>query len=197
MTPSGLPTAPPPPRWAVVAAHVVPLAALPSGLWRIALAVGIPVGYSDAVLREEFRIPGWGVAYVIGLSLAAECLALLTTGLVRPWGARIPRPGGGRVRPRTILLAAVSATALVTAVSLVIVVQLAIGTRTDGHLTGTALTVMLACYAPLVLWSPLLAAVTWSYYRRHRRLPGAVRPPKSSRPCSGLPRSSSRPGARR
>ncbi|WKX72709.1 hypothetical protein [Streptomyces sp. XD-27] len=26
----------------------------------------------------------------------------------------------------------------------------------------------LACYAPLLLWGPLLAAVTVSYHRRHR-----------------------------
>ncbi|MFD3791380.1 hypothetical protein [Streptomyces cyaneofuscatus] len=35
-----------------------------------------------------------------------------------------------------------------------------------GISAGEALFV--AAYAPLLLWGPLLAAVTWSYHRRHR-----------------------------
>ncbi|GAA3037370.1 hypothetical protein GCM10020000_14080 [Streptomyces olivoverticillatus] len=37
----------PAPRWAVRAAHAAALTTVPSGLWRIALALGLPVGYSD------------------------------------------------------------------------------------------------------------------------------------------------------
>jgi hypothetical protein len=40
------------PRWAVLAAHAVPLITLPSGLWRIALVAGAPV-LADPV-------PDWG-----------------------------------------------------------------------------------------------------------------------------------------
>jgi hypothetical protein len=39
-----------------------------------------------------------------------------------------------------------------------------------GDLTGTARTIMGLCYAPLLAWGPLLAAVTYTYYLRHRPL---------------------------
>jgi len=35
-------------------------------------------------------------------------------------------------------------------------------------LDGAERVVMMACYLPLLLWGPLLAAVTVSYHRRHR-----------------------------
>ncbi|MFI6445720.1 hypothetical protein [Kitasatospora sp. NPDC050543] len=37
----------------------------------------------------------------------------------------------------------------------------------QGAPTGLALVVMDACYAPLLLWGPLLGVATLSYYRRH------------------------------
>jgi hypothetical protein len=33
---------------------------------------------------------------------------------------------------------------------------------------------MAACYLPLVLWGPLLGAVTWAYYRRRVSAPVVV-----------------------
>ncbi|MEU5921380.1 hypothetical protein [Streptomyces sp. NPDC047141] len=35
------------PRWAVLAAHAVPLLVLPSGIWRVALTFGAPVARVD------------------------------------------------------------------------------------------------------------------------------------------------------
>ncbi|WP_141746805.1 hypothetical protein [Streptomyces agglomeratus] len=72
------------PRWAVLAAYAVPLVTLPSGLWRIALVAGLPVA-SDPVRT------GWGVLYVLTLTAVSEALALLTLGLVQPWGEVVPR----------------------------------------------------------------------------------------------------------
>ncbi len=72
----------PAPRWARCCAHAIALCAVPSGLWRVAMAFGVYVGYSDRVLREEFAIPGWGIAYVLGLSLLAEAAALFPLLLV-------------------------------------------------------------------------------------------------------------------
>jgi hypothetical protein len=162
---------PPPPRWAVWAAHAAPLATLPSGLWRIAMAVGIPVGYSERVLREEYHIPGWGMAYVIGLAVLIECLALLTLGLVRPWGERPPRwvpfVGGREVAPRAVFLAAAFGTVGLTLISAVVIAQVLVGVDGGGHLTGGAYTVMVLCYLPAFLWGPLLGVVTYSYHRRH------------------------------
>nr|WSX48777.1 hypothetical protein OG409_07335 [Streptomyces sp. NBC_00974] len=72
------------PRGITWAAHAVPLCALPSGLWRIALVVGWPDWYAGHTWLPGER------PYVLSLSLIAECLALLTLGLVRPWGERLP-----------------------------------------------------------------------------------------------------------
>lgn len=151
------------PRWAVLAAHAVPLVTLPSGLWRIALVAGLPV--ADEPVR------GWGaVLYVLGLSVVSEGLALLTLGLVRGWGevvpGWVPLLGGRRVRP----LAAV-VPALVGAAGLFLIT----GWFTYAHFAGLGSgvtdsavkeAILVACYAPLALWAPLLVAVTVAYYRR-------------------------------
>ncbi|MFD8600217.1 hypothetical protein ACFV1L_34970 [Kitasatospora sp. NPDC059646] len=166
-----VPNAPvPPPRWAVVAAHAAALVTLPSGLWRIALGLGLPVGYGEQVLRDDFHLPGWGVVHVIGLSVVSEALALLTLGLVRPWGEVVPRRipvlGGRRVRPlAAVVPAAVGSLALVHLWS-----GFLFWWNTDQHppMLGPWRTVVGILYQPLVLWGPLLAAVTVSYYRRHR-----------------------------
>ncbi|MFG3494292.1 hypothetical protein [Streptomyces sp. NPDC047928] len=149
------------PRWAVLAAHTVPLAALPSGLWRIALAFGAPVGGEPV-----------DAGYAVALSVIAECLALLTLGLVRDWGQVVPRwvplLGGRPVRPLAAvvpaLLGAVGLTALCGWSFLAVYAGL-------GDLSvGTPLQDLLfhVCYAPLLAWPPLLAAVTLAYWRRRR-----------------------------
>lgn len=83
-------TAAPVPGWVDRAAHVVPWTTVPSGLWRIALGFGVPVGFTGE-LAELYRAPGWITPYVIVLTLVIEALALLTLGLVKPWGEVLPR----------------------------------------------------------------------------------------------------------
>ncbi|MGW0521507.1 hypothetical protein [Crossiella sp. NPDC003009] len=78
------------PSWARWAAHAVALTAVPSGLWRVAMAADVPVGFSEAGMRAG-DIPGWGSVWPILLSPLVEGLALLTLGLVRPWGEVLPR----------------------------------------------------------------------------------------------------------
>lgn len=158
-----------PARWATTAAHIAAVTTLPSGLWRIALAVGLPVGYSEASARELFDAPGAGSAYLIGLSVVLELLALLTLGLVRPWGEALPRwvpMLGGRAIPRraVVITAGVGAVAL-TALWVPFAVMWW-WTDGDGHLSGQARTLVGLTYLPLALWGPLLGAVTWSYHRR-------------------------------
>jgi hypothetical protein len=170
------PAVPDPPRWAHWAAHIVPLCALPSGLWRIAMGVGIPVGYSAERMSAE-GYPGWGTVYVIVLAVLVEILALLTLGLVRPWGEVAPRwipvLGGRRMRPRIVVAVAGTGAVLLT---LIMLSQLIVWQMIDestlgaGDLTGTARMIMGLCYAPLLAWGPLLGAVTYTYYLRHRPL---------------------------
>ncbi|MFE2311309.1 hypothetical protein [Streptomyces sp. NPDC059411] len=152
------------PRWATLTAHAVPLVTLPSGLWRIALAIGLPV------TAEPVRTAG-GALYVLSLTVVSEALALLTLGLVRPWGETVPRwiplLGGRRVRPLAAAIPALlGATALFGLCGLVGYVQaanLAAGTLTD---TPAQQALLVLCYLPLLAWAPLLAVSAIAYYRR-------------------------------
>lgn len=156
------------PRWAVLAAHAVPLVTLPSGLWRLALVAGLPVT-QDADLGA--MSPGESV-YVVSLSVVSELLAFLTLGLVRSWGEVFPRwmpfLGGRRVNP-----AAATGAALAGAAGLCAIVGWGVyasyadlGPGIQGTPAQEAL--LVACYAPLLAWPVLLTAVAVAYRRRRR-----------------------------
>ncbi|MFE9956656.1 hypothetical protein [Micromonospora sp. NPDC005299] len=152
----------PAPVWAVRAAHLIPLVVLPSGLWRIALVAGLPMG------TPVHPGPGESV-YIVSLSLVSEGLALLALGLVRPWGevfpSRLPLVGGRRVPPRFAVTVATAG-----AVALILIWGYAAwgvtATGNDLGFTPTGFALLVACYAPLLLWGPLLLTVTWAYHRR-------------------------------
>ncbi|MGK9463131.1 S1 RNA-binding domain-containing protein [Streptomyces sp. G6] len=155
-----LPAAEPAPVWARRAAHAVALCALPSGLWRIAMASGVHVGYSDQVLRDVYDIPGWGIAYVVGLSVLAELAALLPLLLVSDrW-----RP----LRPAALTAVAWAASGILVLVALwQLVVAVTVESRTYLS-SGAAQTVWGIAFAPLFAIPVLTTAVTWSYAKRHR-----------------------------
>ncbi|MFI6132432.1 hypothetical protein [Micromonospora sp. NPDC051141] len=164
----------PPPRWAVRAAHLIPLVVLPSGLWRIALVAGLPIG---AVVAGVPIRPGFGESvYIVALSLVSEGLALLALGLVRPWGEvfprRLPWLGGRRVPPPLAVTAATAGAVALTAIWGYAMWGALLHGNDLGLPTG-GFALLVGCYAPLVLWGPLLLAVTWSYH--HRRTPHAPR----------------------
>ncbi len=160
----------PAPRWATIAAHLVPLVTLPSALWRLGLVVGLSMGMLDNGARVE--VGGWESVYIVGLSVVSEGVALLTLGLVRPWGERapawIPVIGGRRIPPSAVIVPAAIGT-----VMLALIWAYAFRDFPNvGEIeyTHTAWKVLLiACYTPLMLWAPLLAAVTVAYYRRRCR----------------------------
>ncbi|GAB3484919.1 hypothetical protein [Amycolatopsis cihanbeyliensis] len=161
------------PRWANVAAHLAAASAVPSGLWRIAMGLQIPVGFTEAGLRE-FSIPGWGTVYVFGLSLLAEALAFLTFGLVRRWGEVMPRwvpvLGDRRIPPLAAIVPAMAGAVAVTLITWWSALNW--GKAGDAMPSGTMeegdpyQLVMTLCYAPLLLWGPLLVMVTLHYWRR-------------------------------
>lgn len=166
---------PPPPRWAVCAAHVAAWSTVPSGVWRVALVLGVPVGVME---REEFlaAFPDdsflIGMVYVLLIGAVAEAASYLTLGLVRPWGEVMPRwipfLGGSPVDHRLAILAASLGALMVTVLWWVLFFGglLTSPSPDPGISAGEALFV--DTYAPLLLWGPLLAAVTWSYHRRHK-----------------------------
>ncbi|MFE0104565.1 hypothetical protein [Streptomyces sp. NPDC059009] len=150
----------PAPVWARRAAHAIALCALPSGLWRIAMASGVYVGYSDQVLRDVFDIPGWGIVYVAGLAVLAELAALFPLLLVSDtW-----RP----LRPRTLTALSWTASGVLVLVALwQLVVAFTVESQTY-MASDTAQAVWAFVFAPLFAIPALLTAVTWSYARRHR-----------------------------
>ncbi|MFE9817787.1 hypothetical protein [Streptomyces sp. NPDC005773] len=153
------------PRWAVRSAHLAALVVLPTGLWRIALVLGLPAGYT-AEGFVGFETPSAKV-WMLFLSVATELLALLTIGLVRPWGEVLPRwlP---RVGGRTVHPLAATVPALIGAVCLTALWAPMAWWWTFPHadMTHTGRKVVGLLYQPLILWGPLLGAVAVSYYRR-------------------------------
>lgn len=176
---SARPLALAPPRWARRAATLAVLTTVPCGLWRMAMAVGVPVGASEQIRQERYGFPGWGTVYVFGLSFLLLGLGLLTLGLVQRWGevvpGWIPLIGHRRVPPLAAVVPAGAGAAALTLLWISVFSNVEEIFVLYG-LDGAERVVMTACYAPLLLWGPLLAAVTVSYHRRHRRVPSSSRP---------------------
>lgn len=165
-----------PPRWAIWAARAVPLCVLPSALWRVALVAGLAG-------EDTSGMPSGERAYILGLSTVSMGLALLTLGLVLPWGETVPRwiplLGGRRIPAPAVVASAMSGAVAIIALCAYAVLNAmfhfveppepAIGEKSYGFPeSGPALWFLIACYAPLTAWGPLLGAVTIAYHRRRR-----------------------------
>ncbi|GIH79544.1 hypothetical protein Plo01_59730 [Planobispora longispora] len=156
------------PGWARIAAYAVPLAVLPSGLWRLPLVFRDGVGFGER-------------AYIVSLSVVSELAAFAAVGLIAAWGERfprwIPRLRGRRVpTPAAVVPAALGAVVLTVLWTYAFVVVPA-GVALDGEPVppdfptragGWETVIFYLCYLPLLLWGPLLAAVTYAYHRRRR-----------------------------
>ncbi|MEU6234044.1 hypothetical protein [Kitasatospora sp. NPDC047058] len=156
------------PRWTVLAAWATVLCTVPSCVWRLALGVGVDVGFTGR-LGELYTGPAIA-AYVLLLSVGSQAAACLTLGLVRPWGERVPpwvpRLGGRRIPPVAVIVpAAVGATAVT---ALCAALTLVPGGPLDNpdFPRGTAGLVMDLCYAPMLAWGPLVGILTVAYARR-------------------------------
>ncbi len=157
------------PRWAVASAWATVACVLPSAGWRTAVGLGVPLGWSEAHLRME-HIPGLGTLYVIGLSAASIAAAALTLGLVYRWGEQVPAGvpllGGRPIPVWPVVAAAVVGALLVAAIVWLSVTHWSdVSGFSDRPSSGWAL-LMIACYAPAMLWPPLLLATTYAYVRR-------------------------------
>jgi hypothetical protein len=147
--------------------HAQPLLLLPSTLWRLALVLRLPVGWDEP-------IPRYAPIYVVGLSVLTEGLASLVIGFVRPWGIRFPAwvPGIGcrRVPPALAIVPASLVATLLCSIS----ASFVFGGRAFGEEGEPSPAWMVALYAPLLLWGPLLAVATVGYCLRLRRLRATV-----------------------
>jgi len=156
----------PPARWTVVVAHAIPLLVLPSSIWRILLGSGVAMGVSRASLEAE-DMPGWGTVGVVLLSLASEGAALLSLGLVRPWGEVFPRwvpVLHGRTVPRLFVVLLASAGGLVLTALWAYAI---FGLHEAELFQGAGWRLLLyVCYSPLLLWGPLLLVLTAAYWVR-------------------------------
>ena len=159
----------PPPRWARRAAVLAALTPVPSALWRLSMALGLPVGVDETYRQTHYGFPGWGTYHVVWISALLVCLSCLTLGLVRPWGEMVPRwipfIGGRPVRPLAAIVPAGAGAFALTVMWTTVFSDLGDIFDTFG-LEGSERIVVGAFYAPLLLWGPLLAAVTVSYAKR-------------------------------
>lgn len=159
----------PVPRWANAMARAIPLVGLPASLWRLPFGFGFTMG-----TVQEQTYNWWVIApYVFTLSAVSECLALLSFGLVRGWGevvpGRVPVIGGRRIPPAVAIVPAALGGLVLTGV----LVQWSLGvlgvvhgmqyTNNSWRLLGVC------CQSLLLLWGPLLLAVTYAYWARRCR----------------------------
>lgn len=169
------------PRWARIAAYAIPLAVLPSSIWRIAVCTfGAPIA-DVSIAGGQGNLPSWLplAAFVILLSITSELLAFTAVGLVSAWGEVIPRwiPGlrGRKVPALAAVIPAALGAAVLTMLCTWFAISHALGLTIQGHaLTANAIlnfddwkgVLAVMAYAPLLLWGPLLGVVTVAYWRR-------------------------------
>ncbi|GAA2808117.1 hypothetical protein RMN57_02960 [Kitasatospora sp. CM 4170] len=172
------------PRWVRIAAFAIPFTVLPSSAWRIATCT-FHAPLDGGGVQESGNL-GWLPIelYVVLLSVVSEVLAFAAVGLIAPWGEVFPRwiPGlrGRRVPVAAAVVPAGLGAAVLTVVPLYSAVMLAGGRTLTGQPLDAGIplathdwrtVVLVVCYAPLLLWGPMLAAVTVGYWRRRRGNP--------------------------
>ncbi|MFF8104341.1 hypothetical protein ACF07S_32295 [Streptomyces sp. NPDC016640] len=158
-------------------AYAVPLTVLPSSIWRL------PAAFDDGVGAGER-------AYVVFLSITSEILAFTAIGLIARWGEvfprRVPVLRGCRVPPKAAVTpAAVGATILTLLFTLLFTASEIKGTTIRGddlpdgypsQASGWEAAWFYLCYAPLILWGPLLAVLTVAYWKRRHAAEKAIAP---------------------
>ncbi len=156
------------PRWAVRTAHLIPLLTLPSGLWRVPVALGSSMGMADG--GAPVHVTGGESYYVLGLSLVTEAVALLSLGLVSRWGEIVPGwvpvLAGRRIPPPVAVVPAVAGSVALTAIWGYAAVSMVVRGGLE-YWAWWGEPLLVACYLPLLLWGPLLLLLAVDYHRRH------------------------------
>ncbi|WP_373299599.1 hypothetical protein [Streptomyces poonensis] len=158
-------------------AYTVPLTVLPSSIWRL------PAAFKDGIGVGER-------AYIVSLSIMSEILAFTAIGLIARWGEVFPRwvpvLRGRRVPTKAAIVpAAVGATILTLIFTLLFTVSEIKGTTIRGddlpdsypsQASGWEAAWFYVCYAPLILWGPLLAVLTVACWKRRHAAEKAPAP---------------------
>ncbi|WP_433436230.1 hypothetical protein [Nonomuraea sp. CA-141351] len=169
------------PRWTRIAAYAVPFTALPASLWRIAgVTFHLPITHGG---QGSGEVPPWlpMELYVVLLSIFSEVVAFAAIGLIARWGEVFPRwiPGlrGRRVPPAAAIVPAALGAVVLTSIWTLAAVACARGRDIHGRILPADFPLgvhdwkgllAIAAYAPLLLWGPLLGALTVAYWRRTR-----------------------------
>jgi hypothetical protein len=155
-------------EWGKWATYLAVLNPLLYAITRFAWALGIPLGITEELLREG-QVSG---AWLAGAALATVAIigAILTLGLIQPWGERfptwIPFWGGKRVPPALAIIPAALISVLVTSAGLMYVRLTLTGVFDEQFGPGNP-----ATYGPELLWPVwgiALGAATLAYYYRRR-----------------------------
>jgi hypothetical protein len=158
-----------PARWEVRVAHLIPLLVLPSGLWRIPVVFGFSMGM--VVDGVPATVAGWEAVGVLSLSVITEALALLSLGLVRPWGEVVPdwvpAIGGRPIPPLVAVVPAVLGGLALAAVWAYATLNVLVFGYAD-FANGWWKALLLGAYLPNNLWGPLLIALAVAYHHRRR-----------------------------
>ena len=183
-------------RGRAAAGWTSPASAARWGRWAVAVAVAVPVGYAvtrwawaldipfgasrEGLHREAADSPGIWLAGALIATMAAGG-ALLTIGLVRPWGEVYPRwipyLRGRPVRPRTAIVPATTVALLITSAGLMSLRWLAVG-RIQLHPDTWGFFVP-EFFWPV--WGAALGLATLAYHLRRRgRCPHCGRPGPTS-----------------
>jgi hypothetical protein len=158
-------------KWATYTAVIIPMLYAAT---RWAWALGIPLGVSEEFLRAGQEVGLWWAG--AALATVAVAGALLTLGLIQPWGEHFPRwlpVLGGKPVPIALAVLPASLVAILVTTAGLMYVRLVIS-GTFGVIVP-ALDINLgenwATLAPELLW-PLwgvaLGAATLAYYYRRR-----------------------------
>ncbi|MEO3822994.1 hypothetical protein [Actinomadura sp. B10D3] len=143
-------------RWGRTVTIAAALMPLPYGLARLTWLTPWRIAFPEDA--------GWGI-WITGMLLgcASEGGAILTRGLIRPWGEVWPRwvpVVHGRPIPVAVpTSAALTASAVLTLFTVYVVTEIPQGE--GGWLFSLA-------FIPIGLWGPLLAAAALAYYYRRR-----------------------------
>lgn len=163
-------------RWGRPAVHVAVAIPILYAATRWAWALGFPLGITDEFFRDGQAIGLWwrGAA----LATLAASSAMLTFGLVRPWGERFPRwipLLGGRAVPRALVVVPAAVVAVIVMTAGLMFVRMAItgALSIGGH--PITLDENPGALAPELLWPfwgvALGAAALAYHYRRRGRCP--------------------------